>query len=71
MRVIIAGSRSIVSAAAVERALAHAEGHGLDVPTEANEPRPLEDRVTDNGDGTYTHVLEFAWSRLVRDEEPS
>ncbi len=32
--------------------------------------RPLEDRVKDNGDGTYTHVLEFAWPRLVRDEDP-
>ncbi len=32
--------------------------------------RPLESRVTDNGDGTYTHTLEVAWPRLVRDEEP-
>lgn len=40
--------------------------------TEGGEPRPLQvqDRVSDNGDGTYTHTLEFAWPRLVRDEEP-
>lgn len=184
MKVIIAGSRSITSAAAVERALAHAEDHGLDVTevvsggargvdrlgaawargrglpvrlylpdwdgqgkraglirneqmvraadalvalhdgvskgtahtirmaraaglpvyvyddeghlvtapvtrlpvigrevevgyprflADIREPRPLrvQDRVTDNGDGTYTHTLAFAWPRLVREEEPS
>ncbi len=33
--------------------------------------RPLESTVQDNGDGTYTHSLAFAWPRLVREEEPS
>jgi len=43
------------------------------VLTDSGEPRPLQvrDRVSDNGDGTYSHTLEFAWPRLVRDEEPS
>jgi len=174
MRVLIAGSRSIGSAAAVDRALAHAEGLGLDItevvsggargvdrlgedwarrrglPVRVYEPdwarlgkragyvrnaemvrvseavvilydgvskgtahtlriaraaglpvylydaegAPLAqppqalrlpawpkagelcvpwcpgDRVSDNGDGTYTHTLEFAGPRLVREEEP-